>query len=330
MPKAMKKVLSQEEINAMVRTARGQQRDDAPRAEQRAVKPYSFRQAGQLTDEQLHGVTVLHEGFARNLAQSLGAYLRVLFEASLASIEQINYGEFLERVPAVTYMMSFQVRPVGAAAGLQLDHTLVFPLIDIMLGGTGQCPPMTREITEIEEQIMESIARIICQELAVAWASLNTEIELEHRQTASQMRRFLAAPEKILCIGFEIKLAEARGNLHLVFPVSISNTLLRRLSMDGVYGKARSPNRPSPQLAERMLECPFPISLGITAIKLRVRTLLGLNPGEICNLGVALRRPASLIIAGREVFEAEPVRHGRYRAAQVGQRRATNKTEKRP
>jgi flagellar motor switch protein FliM len=227
-------------------------------------------------------------------------------------------------------MMSFQVRPVGAAAAMQLDHSLVFPLIDIMLGGTGQCPAMNREITEIEEQIMESVSRIICQELAVAWAPLNTEIELEHRQTTSQMQRFLTAPEKTLCLGFEIKLAEVRGLLHLVFPVSISNTLLRRLSLDGSYGKARSPNRPSRQLAERMLDCSFPIALGITAIKLRVRTVLKLNPGEICNLGIAVRRPASLLIAGREVFEAEPVRHGRYRAAQVGQRLATTKPEKRP
>lgn len=78
------------------------------------------------------------------------------------------------------------------------------------------------------------------------------------------------------------------------------------------------------------MECSFPISLGITAIRLRVRTLLKLNQGEICNLGIPVRRPASLIIAGREVFEAEPVRHGRYRAAQVGQRLATTNTEKRP
>ncbi|HXW90244.1 MAG TPA: FliM/FliN family flagellar motor switch protein [Terriglobales bacterium] len=326
----MKKVLSQEEINVMVRAARGHQKDDAPRADGRSIKAYSFRQAGQLTDEQVHGLTILHEGFARSLAQSLGAYLRVLFEASLASIEQITYAEFLERVPKVTYMMSFQVRPVGAAAAMQLDHSLVFPLIDIMLGGTGQCPPMNREITEIEEQIVESVARIICHELAVAWASLNTEIELEHRQTSAQMQRFLSAPEKTLCLGFEIKLAEARGTLHLVFPVSISNTLLRRLSMDGSYGKSRSSIRPSRQLAERMMGCSFPITLGITAIKLRVRTLLKLNQGEICNLGIPVRRPASLIIAGREVFEAEAVRHGRYRAAQVGQRLATTKTEKRP
>jgi len=319
----MRKVLSQEEINAMVRASRGQEESGSP-VEGRSIKAYTFRQAGQLTSEQEYALTILHESFARNLGQSLGAYLRVLFEASLASVEQIPYAEFLQRVPKVTYMMSFQVRPIGAAAALQLDHSLVFPLIDIMLGGTGFCQAMTREITEIEEQIMESVSRIICQALAVAWTPLSAEIELEHRLSAAQMQRFLPAPEQALCLGFEIKLAEAKGLLHLIFPISISNSLLRRLSTDRSSGKARSPNRSS-RLAERMLDCPFPVSLGITKIKLPVRTLIDLTAGEICNLAITVRRPASLIISGRELFEAEPVRHGRSRAAQVGRRLPANK-----
>ena len=61
-------------------------------------------------------------------------------------------------------LISFQVQPMGATVALQLDHSLVFPVIDIMLGGTGQCQPMTREITEIEDQIMERVARIVCQD----------------------------------------------------------------------------------------------------------------------------------------------------------------------
>ncbi|HTS58904.1 MAG TPA: hypothetical protein VMH03_15245, partial [Terriglobales bacterium] len=100
----MGRVLTQEEIDAMVRAARSQQDGGAPPGAGQTIKAFSFRQAGQLTGEQEHALTILHEGFARNLAQSLGAYLRVLFEAALASVEQIPYGEFLQRVPKVAYM----------------------------------------------------------------------------------------------------------------------------------------------------------------------------------------------------------------------------------
>jgi len=323
----MQKVLNQEEIDAMVRAARGQH-DGQAEAERRSIKACSFRQSGQLTGEQVRALTILHEGFARSLTQSLGAYLRVVFETTLVTVEQIAYAEFLQRVPEITYMMSYQVRPIGAAAALQVDHSLVFPLVDILLGGTGQCEPMTREITEIEEQIMEGVARIICKELASAWAPMGTEIELEHRQPPAQMQRFLAPAEKTLCLGFEVKLAEARGALNLVFPLSISNTLLRKLSTDWSYGKNRATSRAGGQLAEKMLDCSFPMTLGITSIKLPIKTLLELTPGTVCNLAVPVRLPASIILAGREAFEAEPVRHGRYRAAQVRQKIAVNKAKR--
>jgi flagellar motor switch protein FliM len=322
----MERVLSQVEIDAMVRAARG--KDDSVHVKQRSVKACSFRQSGQLAGEQVRALTILHEGFARSLTQSLGAYLRVLFEATLVSVEQVAYAEFLQRVPEVTYMMSFHVRPIGATAAMQIDHSLVFPLVDILLGGTGQCEPMTREITEIEEQIMESVARIICHELATAWAPMGTEAAIEHRQAPAQIQRFLAPAEKTLCLSFNVKLAEAQGTLNLVFPLSISNTLLRKLSTDWSYGKSRATSRSASKLVEKMLECSFPMMLGITRIKLPIHTLLKLAPGEVCNLGVPVRLPASIVLADREVFEAEPVRHGRHRAAHVRERIPVNKPEK--
>lgn len=325
----MEKVLSQEEIDAMVRAARGRLSDSGQNA-QRSIKQCNFRQTGQLTGEQVRALTILHEGFARSVSQSLGAYLRVVFEASLTSVEQVAYSEFLQRVPEVTYMTSFQVKPIGAAAAMQLDHALVFPLVDILLGGTGVCEAMAREVSEIEEQIMDGVARIICRELAAAWAPMNTEIELEHRQPSSQMQRFLAAAEKTLCLSFQVKLAEAQGAMNLVFPLSISNTLLRKLSTDWSYGKAKTISRSGRHLAERMQECPFPLVLGIPDIKLGIQTLLELSEGQVCNLGIPVRLPAALVIAGREVFEAEPVRQGRHRAAQVRQLIPTSDAKRKP
>jgi len=311
----MERVLNQEEIDAMVRKARG---GNQSQDEQRTIKPCSFRQSGQLTGEQVRTINGLHESFARSLTQSLGAYLRVVFEVTLVSVEQLAYGEFLERVPEVTYMMCFHVPQMGASAAMQIDHSLVFPLVDILLGGTGHCEAMTREVSEIEEQIMEGVARIVCRELSAAWAQFCTELELDGRQPPAQMQRFLAPTEKTLCLSFEIKLAEARGMLNLVFPTSISNTLLRKLSADRAYGKPRASGRAGQKLAEKMLDCPFPVMLGLTGVKLPIQTVMTLSSEEVCNLGVPVRIPSSLVIAGRETFESNPVRNGQHRAAQVG------------
>ncbi len=317
----MERVLTQEEIDAMVRVASGRQ-DESRKPETRSIKPCTFRQSGQLTGEQVAAVNGLHESFARSLTQSLGAYLRVTFEVNLVSVEQLAYNEFLERIPEVTYMVCFHVEQMSAAAAMQIDHALVFPLVDILLGGIGQCEVLTREVSEIEEQIMEGVARIVCRELEAAWTPLGTKLALDARQTPAQMQRFLAPTEKTLCLSFEVKLAEVTGMLNLIFPVSISNTLLRKLSADWSYGRSRSADRRSGRMTVKMLDCPFTMVLGLPAIKLPINTVAGLVPQTVCNLGIPVRKPASLIIAGRETFEGNPVRQGRLRAAQIGQRLA--------
>jgi flagellar motor switch protein FliM len=323
----MERVLTQEEIDAMVRIASGRQ-DDSQKKETRSIKPCTFRQSGQLTSEQVAAVNALHESFARNLTQSLGAYLRVTFEVNLVSIEQLAYSEFLERVPEVTYMMCFRVEQMSTAAAMQIDHSLVFPLVDILLGGIGKCEVLTREVSEIEEQIMEGVAKIICRELEAAWTPLGTKLDLDGRQAPAQMQRFLAPTEKTLCLSFEVKLAETTGMLNLIFPVSISNTLIRKLSADWSYGRSCPVGRPSEQMTAKMLDCSFPIELGITAIKLPIKILAGLAPESVCNLGIPVQKPASLIIAGREAFDANPVRHGRFRAAHVAQQLTLSSAER--
>jgi len=314
----MERVLTQEEIDAMVRVASGQHVVSQTK-ETRSIKPCTFRQSGQLTGDQVASVNGLHEGFARSLAQSLGAYLRVRFEVNLVSIEQLAYNEFLERIPEITYMMCFHVEQMSAPAAMQIDQSLVFPLVDILLGGIGHCEILTREVSEIEEQIMEGVAKIICQELEAAWTPLGAKLNLDGRQPPAQMQRFLPPTEKTLCISFEVRLAETNGMLNLIFPVSISNTLLRKLSADSSNRRSSAGDRTRGQITARMLDCSFPIELGITAIKLPINTLAGLVPHSVYNLGIPVRKPASLVIAGRQVFDATPVRQGRLRAAHLGQ-----------
>ncbi len=92
----MEKVLNQEEIDAMFRAALG--RTTGMPASASSYQPCDFKQAGQIKKDQVRAISNLHEGFARNLTNALGAYLRVIFEVNLVSVEQLTYREFLQRI----------------------------------------------------------------------------------------------------------------------------------------------------------------------------------------------------------------------------------------
>ena len=311
----MEKVLNQEEIDAMVRAARRGGGTESPLPPR--VELWDARRAGQIGREQLQAITLLHEGFARNLTHSLGAFLRVVFATTLVSAEHLAYREFLQRIPETTYVASCRLDPMGVNAGLQLDLKVAFPIIDLLLGGEGKGMAATREITEIEEQILDSVARIICRELGLAWQALSLEVGFEQRLDNAGARRLMAPEEKVLSLSFEVTMPDVRGGLNLAVPAAVSNALLRKISADWSHSRPRGGADSRQRLMHRLLDCPFQAELGATNVRLAVSALAGLSPGSVLSFARSAAEPASLLIAGREMFRALPARCGDTRAARV-------------
>jgi DNA-binding response OmpR family regulator len=135
---------------------------------------------------------------ATNLVDVYVAYLRVVFEAALVSAEHLTYRDYLHRLPEVTYMCSCKLVPMDVTALMQLDLSIAFPLIDLLLGGEGKGTLEPREVTEIEEQILESVVQIICREMGVAWQALGLEFHFDRRQQPANALRLMPPDDKTL------------------------------------------------------------------------------------------------------------------------------------
>ena len=309
----MEKVLNQQEIDAMVRSARG---SGGAAAKSAVVRPWDVRQSGQMGREQVQSISDLHEGFARNLTHAVAGYLRVEFKAALVSVEHLAFREFLQRVPEVTYLATCVLAPVGAIALLQMDLTVAFPLIDVLLGGEGRSAPPERQVTVIEEQILETVMRIICRELQVAWQIIPLQFAFEERQQVNQVQQVMPAEERTLALSFELSVAESRGTLNLVFPAIVSNALLRKMAVNLSCVRRRVQSN-AERIRARLLDCPFHLDLMARIANVPLRELMLLSPGQLLLLRTSVEQPAELQVAGHAMFMATPARRGSFRAAQV-------------
>lgn len=313
---SMKKVLSQEEIDNLIRAARAGPGAPAPIVEQPAVTLWDGRQARQIGQEHTRAINRLHQTFAHNLTHSLGAYLRIEFEAALVSGEHLTYGEFLQSIPEVTYLASFKLMPVEFSLLLQLDLAIAYPLIDLLLGGEGKGATPERGITEIEEQVLETVMHIIGRELQSAWHALSLEFKFERRQHPGQVEQLMPAAERTLLLSFELNLLDSRGALNLVVPALVSNALLRKTS-ELAQAKPRLRLESERRLRTRLLNCPFEAELAMPSLRVHLRSLAELSPGTLLELGRSITNPATLFVAGQEMFRANLARRGPVRAAQV-------------
>ncbi len=310
------KVLSQEEIDDMVRRARGGSRD-ASAQRQQVVQPWDIRQAGQIGSEQMRAIDQLHEAFARNLTAAVGAYLSIVFDCRLVSAEHLTYREFLQCLPETTYLASCNLVPASAVAVLQLDLAVAFPVIDLLLGGEGKGGDLGREITSIEEQILESVMRIVCRELQTAWRAIALEFNFGQRQAVAQVQRLMVPEEKNLCLSVEIKMAETSGTLNMAIPAVVSNALLRKISADSSYQRPRSSAEAHRKIEKRLLAAPFRVDLFAPALTVPLRSLAGLKPGAVLQFPEDVSEAAALMVGDMRLCSAMPARVNSRRAARV-------------
>lgn len=287
----------------------------------RGVAPCNFRTVGQINRDEINALTRLHETFARNLAHSLGAYLRVGLELTLGAIEQLTYSEFLKRIPEITYLASLRLMPLDAVAAAQLDLEIGFPIIDLLLGGKGATGFAVREITDIEDGILENVLRVVARELQIAWQPIfEQQMEFDQRWGAAQILQFMPHNERVLVLSFELRLGETKGSFKLLLPAVAANALLRRLSQESVRQKRRGAPEEEARIRARLLQCPFALELQLPDSRISLRDLTELRAGQVISLDLPLDSPAFLTVGGLRLFAAAPARCGGMRAGQIRMR----------
>ena len=326
----MEKVLNQEEIDMLFRAAQKGQGVATPTAESKKVTRFDIRQVGQISKEQVRALSLLHETFARNISSSLGAYLRVGLEVNIVSVEQLRFSEVVSRMSEMAYLCSVHVRPLEALALLQMDLSLAFPIMDVILGGAGDAEAIPlRAPTEIEQQILETVVGILARELQICWAPV-LEVEFTFEQTLSGAQAAVLMPptERNLAFSFEIKILKSQGMLNITLPSVVSNTLLRKLRAQFAYYKRASSSAHMNQLREQMLDANFPTALKLLPSPVRVSELTELQAGQVLQLSRPLDQPAVLSVASEEMFRAYPVRCGYFRGGQVHERVSISPTSR--
>src|SRR5208337_4637182 len=120
--------LSQQEIDVVF------QRMQDRRHKTPAIK-FDFRRPDRIPKSQVRAIHMLHDTFVRNLVTSLSAYLRSYLTVNLVSVEQLSYAEFLDGLPSPTCMVSLGLSPYDGNGVLELNPSLVFPILEMLLGG---------------------------------------------------------------------------------------------------------------------------------------------------------------------------------------------------
>lgn len=311
----MNKVLAQDDIDALFAQSGAPPGVLIPSFAAPDPEAYNFGRAGQISSEQMKAISTVNDLFARNLMHTVGAWLRTEFQVNLVSGEQMPYAEYVERIPDPAFVCSIRLEPLGAIGLLEFDLALASPIVDLLLGGIGKASTV-RQLTDIEELILQSVMQMIAKELNVAWNAVGLQFSLERRESGAGISRMMPAGEKTLCVCFEVRMPGVHGTLNLCLPAMVLNTILRRL-----VSERDRPRRRPPEIRARVRalvgETKINAVLQFPPVRLRATEIAALAPGSVLRLPVPRHAPAEIRIGGLSFARARPVRMGEHRSARI-------------
>ncbi len=323
----MPEVLSQDEIDQLLTAISAGEVDTQEihqPTDQRKIKIYDFKRPDKFSKDQIRTVSIMHETFARLTTTSLSAQLRSLVAVHVASVDQLTYEEFIRSIPNPTTLAVIDMDPLKGSAILEIDPAITFSIIDRLFGGQGEGAKFSRELTDIEQSVMEGIIVRVLGNLRESWS---TVIDLRPRlggiETNPQFAQIVPPSEMVVLVTLETKVGDVEGMMNLCIPYLTIEPIISKLSAQYWYSSVRRGTTTENLniLRERLENVGVIIKAEIGSMQLTVRDVLALRAGDIIRLdNTRVNDPMVLMIGDRKKFLCRPGVIGNKLAVQVSKK----------
>jgi flagellar motor switch protein FliM len=308
------RILSQYEIDSVFRNVHHDTEDSAKKAQ-----PYDFRRPERIAKDQLQSIHLIHENFARSVASSLSAFLRSHIVANFISVEQLSFADFVRSLPTPSCLLALGVHPYEENSVLQIDRSLVFLILEMLLGGAGKnTAKIDRDITEIERGILDSLFRIVLQDLRSAWQSIATvDFFVQSHVSESQLLQILAQDDAVVVVSMEVRVGDNSGLMHLAFP-SMLIKMFREKSGQLTTIRRREPSEVDhARILRRLRPADVELEARLAGPRLCLDSLMRMEVGDVLALDHSLTKELELRLNGKTKFLGRVVNSGKRLGFQI-------------
>ncbi|DAB36708.1 MULTISPECIES: flagellar motor switch protein FliM [Sulfurospirillum] len=328
----MADILSQEEIDALLEVVEEDGDSlisEGDTGETKQVILYDFKRPNRVSKEQLRAVKGIHDKMARNLASQISSIMRSIVEIQLHSVDQMTYGEFLMSLPSPTSFNVFSIKPLDGNCIIEINPSIAFPMIDRLLGGMGEAYEATRELTDIELNLLDAILRIIMQRLKEGWAPITDMYPtVETKESSPNVVQIVSQNEIVIMVVMEIIIGNSSGMINLCYPVIYLEPILSRLAnRDIMLGETSAKKSRNKELNTLISRAEVFNEAIIGRAELSVGELLDLKKGDIIRLDRAADDKAIVMIDKKELFLAEIGLHRFRKSIKIEELVRTDKDE---
>ncbi len=249
---------------------------------------------------------VLFEQFQSSIVNILNDYTSSKTEVHLKSFEYMSFSETLRAIPNPTLFGIIKADPWNSRLGIVAEPTLIFTVLQKMLGGKlSSMPSKERSFTSIERRIGSKLYDVILNGLALQISEL-TPVKLNIEALEDNIKELDIAPNNSACakVTMYISLEGQGGSISFIIPYiafeSVRSTFTQPFS-GGAIGEKDS-------WRDLINESLQNTDITLTAIMQEMTTplheLLSWKRGDIIDIGIDTEHEVKVICSGNKMLNA--------------------------
>ena len=301
----MEKILTKEEIDALVAAVF----EGTLVPEQELARGGVQAEQFDLLDIEAHraipNLDIVYDGFIRYNRVTMSNRLGRMVEIKKEEARPFKFGEFLSVLPSPVCMAIYKMDPLKGAALIAFDSTLVFTIVDSILGGSGVSSGqgMSRLFTSIELRLVEKIVKDALADLEKAWAPLcPVSMNLLRLEMNPRLVNIVPPEYQVVTMSMKIQIEETVGNMILAIPFMTIEPIRDKLKR-GVQSDMMAVDPLwSYRLSEELLEAPLDISVEMGGATITLAELLELGPGDTVMLEASGKDELMVKVGGATKF----------------------------
>ena len=285
------------------------------------IVPYDFKRPERVGKEQIRALQTLHEGFGRNFAAGLSAMLRSMVEVKLAGVDQLTFSEFIFSLENPTCLNLLTAEPLEGNLILEINPSILYPIIDRLLGGGREGGPLARRpLTEIELRLVSRINELFLRELGEAWKNvLELKPKVERVESNPQLIQIVPPNEVVVLISFDVALGEVRGMVNLCIPYNTIERISGKLSANSWVTYARREATPDSiqRISQRLHSAMVELRVRLAQTRITTGDLIGLRVGDVITTEKDVRSPLLVTVEGVPKYRASAGAYKAHKAIRI-------------
>ena len=218
-----------------------------------------------------------------------------------------------------TCIVALKMRPHEGTALLEISNSIVFPIIEMILGGTASgSQKVERDTTDIERSILDGVLRLIMKDLTVAWQTMaELEFLLEGYQRGPDLFRYLPPNEAMLAVSVEFTIGGHKGVINISVPSIIVKMQRQKLGQQVKLKRGKRNDIDYERILRLVQPSRVDTEIRLNGPRMLLKDLVNVEAGDVISLGYPVSRLLDLHLNGAQKFKGQVVGKDKLRAFQI-------------